>query len=443
LTLLSGTAFWILLCAAAFIWLAWLLRRDRLSLGLPIAYMISLLLIHVPGAFTPLLSDQFAYNADIIEIGIRFTAIGCLCFVGGVYAARSLYRKRHPIYLYVERRVFWHFCLIGGLVVAFGLSFLGDLPSVRSALDRGAMLWTLGVLLALRYAFSQTNIKAMISWGAAALIYPFLILLVGFLSYGSAAMIIVVSALVISLRSPLKLIIAGTLTVYLGLSVFVNYFAHRTEFREIAWSGASTGERVSAALGMFSDFHWFDPTDDKQLSALDIRLNQNYFVGLAALRIDQEQVSYLNGRSIWEGLQALVPRALWPDKPVYGGSGTIVADMTGLRLNEETSWGVGNVMEFEINFGTAGVIFGFLILGFALGWLDYKAAAADARGDIGKLILFFLVGVALTQPGASIVEMAGGAASAAVAAYIWKWLWQFWLRRSRHRIVSGEFVASR
>jgi len=436
-------ALWILVCTVAFIWQAWMLRRDRLSLGLPIAYLLSLLLIHLPGAFTRLATDRFDYDADIIEIGIRFTAIGCLCFVGGVQIARWMYRKQ-PIFRYIERREFWHFCLIGGLLVQFGLSFLGSLPSVRSAVDRGSLVWTLGALLGVRFALSRGNVKAMISWGTSALIYPVLILLLaGFLSYGSAALIIIASALVISVQSRMKLIVTGCLVVYLGLSVFVNYFAHRTEFREVAWSGASTGERVDAALGMFADFQWFDPTNVKQLSALDIRLNQNYFVGLAAERITQEQVGYLYGRSIWEGAMALVPRFLWPDKPVFGGSGTIVADMTGLKLNEDTSWGVGNVMEFQINYGTPGVIIGFVILGFSLGWLDYKAAEADARGDLAKLILFFLVGVALTQPGGSIVEMMGGAAAAAVAAYIWKWLWQLWLQRSKHRPASREFAASR
>jgi hypothetical protein len=435
---------WISLCVAAFIILTWMVRRDRLSLGLPIAYMLTLLLIHIPGAFTPLLSDQFAYNADIIEVGIRLTAIGCMCFVGGVYAARFLNRKRQPTYFYVERREFWQFCLIGGLFVQFSLSFLGDLPSVRSALDRGALLWTLGVLSGLRFAFSQGRVRAITSWGASTLIAPILVLLfTGFLSYGSAAIIIVTSALVVSVRSGLKLILVGCIATYLGLSVFVNYFAHRTEFRDIAWSDASTGERISAAIAMFSDFQWFDPTNDKQLSALDLRLNQNYFVGLAALRLQQEQVDYLHGRSIWEGAIALVPRFLWPNKPVYGGSGTVVADMTGLRLNEETSWGVGNVMEFQVNFGTPGVVIGFLILGFLLGWLDYKAAVADARGDIGKLILFFLLGVALTQPGGSLVEMSGGAAAAAVSACAWNWAWRLWLRRSKNRTADREFAASR
>ena len=41
----------IFVCLAAFFSLLQLLRRDRVSLGLPIAYLYSLLLIHVPGAF--------------------------------------------------------------------------------------------------------------------------------------------------------------------------------------------------------------------------------------------------------------------------------------------------------------------------------------------------------------------------------------------------------
>ena len=134
---------------------------------------------------------------------------------------------------------------------------------------------------------------------------------------------------------------------------------------------------------------------------------------------------------------------LWPDKPVYGGSGHIVADMTGLQLNENTSWGVGNVMEFQINFGTPGVVIGFLVLGFLLGWLDLKAALADSRGDLGNLIMYFLPGLALIQPNGSLVELSGGAAAAAVAAYLWKWAWNLWLRQTRHRVPGQEFAALR
>jgi hypothetical protein len=434
----------IILCIAAYVGLAYILRRDRFSLGLPLAYLASLLLIHVPGAAVLLFSNQFDFNKDIITIGINLAAIASVCFVAGVLVARLLNKKR-AVYIYAERREFWYFCLIGGLIVSFFLGFLNDLPSLRSAIDRGSALWMLGALCGLRWALNRLNLRAMATWAVSTMIYPVLILLLGgFMSYGATALINIASALVVSARSTPKLVAVGILTTYLGLTVFVNYFEHRTEYRDVAWSDAGFEARVDAAIDMFTGFHWFDPYDDKQLNALDKRLNQNYFVGLAAMRLQQEQIDYLHGSSIWNGVLALVPRALWPDKPVYGGSGTIVADMTGLQLSENTSWGVGNVMEFDINFGTPGVVVGFLILGFLLGWVDCKAAYADARGDLGKLLLFFLVGVALVQPGGSIVEITGGAAAAAAAAVAWRWIWELWLRRNRRLAAPArQFAAGR
>jgi hypothetical protein len=100
--------------------------------------------------------------------------------------------------------------------------------------------------------------------------------------------------------------------------------------------------------------------------------------------------------------------------------------MTGLELSPTTSWGVGNVMEFYINFGVGGLIAGFLLMGWAVRTLDRKAAAAEIRGDLGRAILFFLPGAALIQPGTSMVEQAGGAAAALIAAYGWKWAWTQW-----------------
>src|SRR5690606_30812846 len=101
----------------------------------------------------------------------------------------------------------------------------------------------------------------------------------------------------------------------------------------------------------------------------------------AVERLKLGQVDYLRGRSVWEGAIALVPRLLWPDKPVYGGSPQIVREMTGLHLSENTSWGVGNVMEFYINFGIPGLVGGFLIVGALLGVLDRRAAQALQAGD--------------------------------------------------------------
>jgi hypothetical protein len=97
--------------------------------------------------------------------------------------------------------------------------------------------------------------------------------------------------------------------------------------------------------------------------------------------------------------------------------------MTGLSLSESTSFGVGNVMEFQINFGMPGVVVGFMLLGGLLGTLDRKAALAERSGDLGRLFLFFLPAVALIRPNGSLVEMASGPAAGLVAAYGWQWAW--------------------
>ena len=81
--------FLIFICLAALLWLLGLLRRDRVSLGLPIAYLYSLLLIHVPGALAHIAGRDFLLHSDLVEIGMRFTALGSMCFVAGVWLAHS------------------------------------------------------------------------------------------------------------------------------------------------------------------------------------------------------------------------------------------------------------------------------------------------------------------------------------------------------------------
>jgi hypothetical protein len=433
---MSVISLWIYICCAALFWLCWILRRARVSLGLPIAYLLSLLLIHVPGAFAHAVSDGMLYNraSRAIEIGIRFTAIGSVCFVAGVWIARYL-NERAPTYHYrsVSHYEFWWFCVIGGWLFTYGLGFLHEISSIGAVVDKGGAIWMLGVLLGLRSAFERSDVKEVFIWLGVLMVYPSLMLLFGgFLSYGSTAIIIACSALIVSIRSRWRVLLGASLAIFLGLTIFVNYFAHRDNIRRVVWSGAALQERLDVVADAFSNFEWLDLGNREHLIAFDKRLNQNYFVGLAATRIQQGQVDYLYGRSVWEALISLIPRILWPEKPVFGGSPAIVSEMTGLYLSPTTSFGVGNVMEFQINFGVPGLVLGFFGLGWLLGMLDYKAAAAESCSDLERLPLFFLVGAALIQPNGSLVEMFSGAAAALVAAYGWSWAWRRWAGRGAH-----------
>ncbi|HVM99023.1 MAG TPA: hypothetical protein VMT68_02325 [Caulobacteraceae bacterium] len=432
-----------LACLAALAALLWMLRAERLSLGLPFAYLASLLLIHVPGAFAHWVGESMLDGGEYVVIGIRYTAIGAVCFVAGVWLARRavpIRARPGP----ADRADFARFCLIGGWVFVYGLTALARVPSLGAVIDTGGSIWMLGVLMGLRSALLSGNVQRAVLWGGALAVYPaFMLLLGGFLSYGAAAVIVVISVLVVFARSYLRATIGVAFAALVGLTVFVNYFDHRADIRESVWGGEAMGSRLSAVSGVFTDFHLIDLGSEKDLLALDQRLNQNMFVGLAATRIGEGQVDYLNGKSVTDGLLSLIPRALWPDKPVTGGSGQIVADMTGLSLNEDTSWGVGNVMEFYINFGVPGLVVGFLALGGMIGFLDIRGAAAERRGDLGQMPLYFLPAVALIQPGASLVEISGSAGAALVAAFGWRWLWTMRMAGQARRAATTRAIAPR
>jgi len=397
--------------------------------------LYSLLLIHVPGAFAQIAGRHFPLHSDLIEIGMRFTALGSMCFVAGVWLAHSSTPKI-PIRQEADRDQFWWFCLLGGWSLIYGLSPLYHIPSISAAVEKGGGIWMLGVMLGLRAACQRRDLKRIAIWLGALVVYPILMLLLGgFLSYGSAAIIIVCAALTISTRSYWRAVVGITVFTFLSLSIFVNYFQHRSDIRDQVWGGAALEARIGSVVDMGRDFEFFDPSNRRHLISLDQRLNQNYFVGLAAKRIELGQVDYLRGDSVWQGLLSLVPRLLWPEKRVFAGSPQVVSKMTGLPLSPTSSFGVGNVMEFQINFGIPGVVIGFLVLGWLIGTLDVKAAAAEVQGDLGVLVLFFLPAVALIDPQGSLVEMFSGAAAALVAAYGWKWVWKHWVA---HRASSRK-----
>ena len=423
----------IIACVGSLFVLLYVLRRYQLSLGLPLAYLGSLLLIHVPGAFAHLVAGDRMRGNEFVETGTFYTAIGCVCFVAGVWLAHAATRPPQPPQP-ANRRAFAYFCLIGGWLFVYGLSPLTRVTSFGAVLETGGAIWMLGTMLGLRAAVQAGSVQRALVWAAALAVYPTLMLLLaGFLSYGAAAAMIVLAILTIHARPFAGAAIGIVVASFIGLTFFVNYFDHRDDIRMNVWGGASMENRLGSVGDMFASLHLVDLDNEKDLTALDERLNQNMFVGLAAARIEQGQVDFLDGQSVTDGLIAIIPRALWPDKPTTAGSGQMVAEITGLQLNEDTSWGVGNVMEFYINFGIPGVVVGFLGLGWVLGTLDLGAAVAERRADFKSLIMFFLPSVAMIDPNGSIVEITGGASAALLAAFGWRWGWTLWQSRGSAR----------
>ena len=110
-----------------------------------------------------------------------------------------------------------------------------------------------------------------------------------------------------------------------------------------------------------------------------------------------------------------------------------------MNAPEGTSVGAGPVLEFYINFGTWGVIDGFLVFGLFLGWMDFRAMECLNRGDQKGFLRRFMVCLALIQPGGNLVEVATSGVGAAVMGYIFGYLLDRFFRGER----AGQPVQSK
>jgi hypothetical protein len=75
-------------------------------------------------------------------------------------------------------------------------------------------------------------------------------------------------------------------------------------------------------------------------------------------------------------------------------------------------------MEFYLNFGTPGVVVGFIIMGVLVTAFDWQAAERLARNDLHGFVLWFLPGIALLQVGGQLVEITASAAASLVVALL-------------------------
>lgn len=427
----------LLLAGAAIVICIALLQGSRLSLGLPLAYLICLAIIHLPGGLVHWLNPIDLAGGAESEVGLAITARSMLFFVVGVAICNWRFPLRpQPVPLRHDPRL-WRFCAVNGLLIGVVAAPLRSFPSAQSLIQAAGLLWMAGTILALRFYSSPCgNLKSLLQWIGVSLIYPFFSLFgAGFLGYGISAVTQLYSFMLVRRRNLIIATATMLVAFYLGLGVFVTYFAGRDEIRSAVWGGATTEERLIAIRNTFASISLFDPADLEQARMIDTRLNQNYLVGVSALNIQEGKVNPANGSTIIQAFISLVPRVIWPDKPDVGGSGSLVSDFTGIEFAEGTSVGIGNVMEAYVNFGDIGCLVIFGSLGYLIRWLDLRAFLADQQGNDQRYLAAMMPAMAMIQPGNSLNELIVSTAAAWIAARLW---FAWWSRRQRRPMLMTE-----
>jgi len=407
--------------AAAFV----LVRHWRTGIGsgLVFAYVLSFGAMHVLAPALYLLPWYDSDRAMLTALGLRESTLALLAFAAGTEVARLIVRRQvalRPELLdatpTVDNRVV-NLYLVCGLL-AYALSpVISRLPSGSALVSAGSMLGVVAIGLKCWNAWAERRWATLWLWLAGTTLLPVLtVVLQGFLGYGFVAMLSVLAFVASFYRPRWQVVAAGMVLLYLGMSVYVTYMRDRTDIRDVVWAGASMDERVAQLQETVATAEWFDLRDRAHLERVDVRLNQDFLIGAAIVYLEGGMTPYARGETLWLALAAVIPRALWPDKPVVAGSGTLVSDYTGIIFVEGTSVGIGQVMEAYVNFGTAGVIVGFVIVGALLSFVDRQAFFRLHAGRADAFLLWFLPGLALLQIGGAFSEATSTAAAAILVA---------------------------
>jgi len=389
-------------------------RRDR-SVGLLLTYLLSFSVLHGLASAIRLLPWFETPYGDMTLDGLRQSTLGLIAFAIGVEIANrrkvSVAGEEPLDQAPIPVRLVTVYLAVGLAVYTLFL-MAGRLPIIAAIVSTGSTLVAVSVALKCWGAQSEGRPFKMWLWLALTAIFPFVTVVTqGFLGYGFMAMLIVASFAASLQRSRWRAAVVGLVVLYGGLSVYVTYMRDRSDIRDVVWRGERVDARIDQLQNTLINYEWFDPRLTDHLNRIERRLNQNHLVGAAVVSLRDGYVEHANGGTLADAVLAVIPRALWPDKPEFGGSGDIVSRYTGFQFAFGTSVGVGQVMEFYINFGTPGVILGFLAVGWMIGTVDRRSAFYLARGDVPSFTLWYMPGLSLLQIGGSFAEVTATAAA--------------------------------
>jgi hypothetical protein len=412
---------WFVVVLATVIALSWFVYP---STGLSMGYLISLGFIHFWGGLIHAFSWYHGGEADFTQLGFDQFAWATTGFALGNCAFAPIINKRLPAKnpRPSTSGLATVMVILGIILYGFLRVALSNVPSIGALAGCGGSLFIAGICLFGWQALQQRNYfrVGLILFSLSFLPF-FTIVSAGFLGYGAAAALVVVAFLSCQLPHRILSFIILSVTIYFGFCTFMTYMRDRSDIRDEMWDEDSTfSQRFDRIKKTFTNFERVDFSDQDQLERIEGRLNQNDLVGRSVHMLELGEVNFAEGETFRQAAISIVPRIFWPSKPVTAGSPDVVSYFTGVPFAAGTSVGVGQVMEGYINFGTTGVVTLFVIFGTALGVIDARAARKLRAGDTLAFMVWFVPGIALLQPGGSLVDVGATTAASIVLVQLLK-----------------------
>lgn len=364
--------------------------RSNLGAGLIQLYLITFFVEHwISGIIYTFPWYQPIYDPEIVRLGFYQSFLGLIGFsIGVLWFAPILgkiseqkpillSKKNNEDYLSNSQIIIIVYITIGLTCYFFLAAATKTIPTLSSIVTQLVYLTHVGFMAL--YSFAEKKRKRSIQLLLIISIFLFPIVTVvqdGQAWFGVWTFILAIVFILRTSGVKRRYLLVIAPASIIGFSFFVSYFGVRQTIRSVVWDRANTTitERVNTIGTLFDNFELLDTSNPTQLLYFDLRFNQNALTGAAIQRIDSAVVQYAYGTTIADTFLALIPRAVWPDKPIFAGGSATISHYAGISYSEGTSVPAGNVMELYINFGSIGVVLGFILLGLTISILDRIAA---------------------------------------------------------------------
>ncbi|HNX81499.1 MAG TPA: hypothetical protein PKL77_05075 [Candidatus Omnitrophota bacterium] len=375
------------------------------------------------------LSPNYPSGAEEIVIkGLRVAVLAFVSFfVGGkilikLFSSFVITVKEEPAVvkrdLKRERNLVYSYLGVGFLISFFLKPFFATVSTVSTLMSFGMNLIVVGTCLGVWQAFCENKHTLLKRWYLFVCSFPVLsIIFMGFLGIGVGMFLSVNAFLFRFFKLKLSTAVAILLISYGALSFYQTYMMERDNIRLVVWGESSVVNKVKVFQTSFSKVEFFDPLNTDHLMRITGRIDANYMAGLVVNYMESGYIGHAGFESITTGLASLVPRFLWPNKPIFAGGSGLASKYTGLTFSEDTSVGLGFPSQLFVAFDYFGVVVGFCFFGFLVVWVDIMAGYYVGRTNYRKFLQWFLPGLVMISVD-TFTDLFSGTTAAVIFAYI-------------------------
>jgi hypothetical protein len=347
-----------------------------------------------------------------VSAALAMAILGISALLAGYYYFRvSEFRRLAPVAeLHLKKSKAVLYCVLVGIIVPLLFAFRGIIPeeyqqplSSILRLLQNQVLVAIGVLGWL--VFSRHESRWYAVWMYALVV---LTSLHGISTGVLEEALVPIGVLFIIKWLHTRKVSVATITAVLGIVLFLSPV--KADFREQIWYGSNpqVGE-MSAPAKM-----WFWVTEAANYWAGTFSGDRNLGEATASASgradfihqvahihsLTPSFVPYQYGATYSFFAIALIPRVVWPDKPVAGSANGFFAVTYGLTSEEGakvTTFGVSILGEAFINFGWFGVVSVMLLQGLIISLLEYTfgntRSGAGGQAVFIAFFVFFLNGI--------------------------------------------------